>query len=68
MMVFLTKFVSNFSLKMIPILAKRSILHALLGPGHASANWYITAHKNQKKKCIDEKQVKMESSESTICI
>ena len=68
MMVFLTKLVSNFSLKMIPILAKRLILDALLGPGRASANWYSTALKNQQKKCIDEKQVKMESSESTISI
>ena len=68
MMVFLTKLVSSFSLKMIPILTKRFILDALLGPGRVSANWYITALKNQQKKCIDEKQVKMESSESTICI
>ena len=59
-MVLLTKIASNVCLKTLTSLAKRSILDALLGPGRASADWYITALKIQTKIFIDGKQVKME--------
>ena len=61
MMVLLVNIVDNVNLKMSTILALRLILNAWLGPGCASADWYITDFKIQTKICKDGKQVKLES-------
>ena len=61
MMILLGKIVSNVNLKMSTIFAKRLILNAWLGPGCASADWYIAVFKIQTKICKDGRQVKMES-------
>ena len=45
----------------LTILAKILILDAWLGPGGASADRYITVLKVQTKRCIDGRQLKMES-------
>ena len=46
-MVLLAKIVSNANLKTLTILSKRFIFDAWLGPGRASADWYITVLKIQ---------------------
>ena len=46
--------VSNVNLKTLTILTKRLILGAWLGPGRASADWYITGLKIQTKICKDK--------------
>ena len=51
MMVLLRKIVRNCSLKTITIFSKILILHAWLGPGHASVGWYVTALKI-KRRCV----------------
>ena len=61
MMVLLVKIVVDVNLNRLIILAKRLILDAWLGPGRASADWYIAVLKIQLKICIDEEQVKMVS-------
>ena len=67
-MVLLAKIFSNVNLKTSTVLAKRLILDAWLGPGRASADWYITALKIQTKICKVRRQVKVESFQSTISI
>ena len=61
MMVLLTKLISDVNLKTLTILGNRLILDEWLGPGCASADWYITVLKLQTKICKDEGQVNMES-------
>ena len=53
--------ISSINLKMSATFAKGLILNAWLGPGCASADWYITVFKIQTKICKDGRQVKMES-------
>ena len=60
MFIFLTKIVSNVSLKTLTILVKKLILNNWLGRGHGSADLYIAILKIPKKMCINERQVKME--------
>ena len=57
-----SRIVSNVNLK---ALTEKWILDAWLGPGYASADWYITALKIQTKICKGGRQVKMESFKST---
>ena len=45
----------------LTILAKILILDAWLGPGRASADGYITVLKIHTKRCINGRQLKMES-------
>ena len=61
MMVLLTKIISDVNLKTLTILGNRLILDEWLGPGCASADWYIAVLKLQTKICKDEGQVNMES-------
>ena len=61
MMVLLTKIISDVNLKTLTILGNRLILDEWLGPGCASADWYIVVLKLQTKICKDEGQVNMES-------
>ena len=61
MMVLLTKIISDVNLKTLTILGNRLILDEWLGPGCASADWYIPVLKLQTKICKDEGQVNMES-------
>ena len=52
---------SSFILKTLIILEKRLILNAWLGPGCASADWWITVIKIKTKIGKYRKLVKMES-------
>ena len=67
MMVFFDKN-GNINLKMLSILTKRLILDAYLGSVHGSVDWYITVLKIKMNICIDGRQVKMESLQSTFSI
>ena len=58
----------NINLKMLTILTKRLILDAYLGSVHVSVDWCITVLKIKMNICIDERQVKMESLQSTFSI
>ena len=58
----------DVSLRTLIILAEILILHAWVGPGHASADWYITVLKIQMKVCMNGRQVTMEQVYSTISI
>ena len=67
MMVFFDKN-GNINLKMLTILTKRLILDAYLGSVRGSVDWYITVLKIKMNICIDGRQVKMESLQSTFSI
>ena len=61
MIVLYTKIVSNISLKILTILAKRLILVAWLDPGHVSADGYITVLKIEMEISKNGGQVKVVS-------